>query len=61
MYRYNDSNNYEKSLHDFGNRVDVICAMEMAGKIDTETAYQNIKVELKTLKKNRKLYMKGEN
>jgi len=58
---YSNSNNYEKSLHDFGSRVDIIVAMEMADKIDTETAYQNIKMELKALKKNRKLYMKGEN
>jgi len=38
----------------------MICAMEMGGKIDAETAYQNIKMELKELKKIRKKH-KEEN
>jgi len=51
---------FEKALSHFGTRVDMICAMEMGGKIDAETAYQNIKMELKELKKVRKKY-KEEN
>ena len=45
---------FESALKHFGTRVDVIIAMEMADKIDSETAYQNIKMELKELKKIRK-------
>lgn len=51
---YEDLNDFEKALAHFGTRVDMICAMEMGGKIDAETAYQNIKIELKELKKMRK-------
>ena len=51
---YSDLNDFEKALSHFGTRVDMICAMEMGGKIDPETAYQNIKIELKELKKIRK-------
>jgi hypothetical protein len=51
---YQDLNNFEKALAHFGTRVDMICAMELGGKIDAETAYQNIKIELKMLKSIRK-------
>jgi len=51
---YEDLNDFEKALAHFGTRVDMICAMELGGKIDAETAYQNIKIELKKLKKIRK-------
>jgi len=51
---YEDLNNFERALAHFGTRVDMICAMELVGKIDAETAYQNIKIELKELKKIRK-------
>ena len=51
---YEDLDTFEKALSHFGTRVDMICAMEMGGKIDAETAYQNIKIELKELKKIRK-------
>jgi hypothetical protein len=51
---YEDLDTFEKALSHFGTRVDMICAMEMGGKIDAETAYQNIKMELKELKKIRK-------
>jgi len=57
---YEDLDCFEKALSHFGTRVDMICAMEMGGKIDAETAYQNIKMELKELKKVRKRY-KEEN
>jgi len=55
---YEDLNNFEKALSHFGTRVDVIIAMEMGDKIDQETAYQRIKVELKELKKIRKQHKK---
>jgi len=51
---YEDLDCFEKALSHFGTRVDMICAMEMGGKIDAETAYQNIKLELKEMKKIRK-------
>jgi hypothetical protein len=55
---YEDLDTFEKALAYFGTRVDVICAMEMGGRIDAETAYKNIKTELKLLKKTRKKYKK---
>jgi len=55
---YEDLDTFEKALAHFGTRVDVICAMEMGGRIDAETAYQNIKLELKELKRVRKSYRK---
>jgi len=51
---YEDLNNLEKALAHFGTRVDIIIALEMGNKIDSETAYQNIKMELKELKRIRK-------
>lgn len=47
-------NNYEKALRTFGIQVEIICAMELAGKLSSEEAYQRIKSELKSLKKVRK-------
>lgn len=55
---YEDLNTFETALAHFGTRVDIICAMEMGGKIDAETAYKNIKAELKSLKMVRKNYKK---
>jgi hypothetical protein len=57
---YEELDNFEKALAHFGTRVDVICAMEMGGKLDAETAYKNIKLELKELKRIRKSIRKGE-
>ena len=51
---YEGLNNLEKALAHFGTRADIIIALQMGGKIDAETAYQNIKMELKELKKIRK-------
>ncbi len=51
---YEDLDTFEKALAHFGTRVDVICALEMGGKLDAETAYQNIKLELKELKRIRR-------
>lgn len=55
MYELDD---FEKALAHFGTRVDVIIALEMGGKIDAEIAYQNIKMELKELKRIRKGHKK---
>jgi hypothetical protein len=57
---YEDLDTFEKALAHFGTRVDVIIALEMGDKIDAETAYKNIKMELKELKKIRKQYKKEE-
>ena len=51
---YEDLDSFERALQHFGTRVDVIVALELGDKIDSETAYQNIKMELKELKKVRK-------
>ena len=53
---YEDLDCFETALKHFGTRVDVIIAMEMADKIDSETAYQNIKMELKELERVRKTW-----
>jgi hypothetical protein len=57
---YDDLNSFESALAHFGTRVDIICALELGGKIDAETAYKNIKDELKDLKKARKRQRKDE-
>ena len=57
---YEDLNDYEKALAHFGTRVDVIVALELGGKINEETAYQNIKDELKDLKRVRKSFRKDK-
>jgi len=58
---YEELDNFEKALSHFGTRVDIICALEMGGKIDAETAYKNIKMELKELKQIRKRAKKEPN
>ena len=58
---YEELDNFVKALSHFGTRVDIICALEMGGKIDAETAYKNIKMELKELKKIRKQSKKEPN
>jgi hypothetical protein len=55
---YNDLDTFERALAHFGTRVEIIVALELGGKLDSETAYQNIKMELKELKKVRKQYNK---
>jgi hypothetical protein len=57
---YEELNTFETALSHFGTRVDIICALEMGGKIDAETAYKNIKFELKELKKIRKRSKKDQ-
>jgi hypothetical protein len=51
---------FERALAHFGTRVDVIIAMEMGGKLDADSAYKNIKTELKELKKIRKSLKKEQ-
>ncbi len=55
---YEELDCFERALQHFGTRVEIITAMEMANKIKTEDAYQQIKEELKELKKCRKEYRK---
>jgi len=55
---YEEMDCYDKAIQLFGTRVGMICAMEMAQKLDAETAYANIKIELKHLKKVRKKWNK---
>ena len=51
---------FERALAHFGTRVEIIIALEMGGKIDADTAYKNIKMELKDLKKLRKTSKKDK-
>ena len=51
---YEELNCFEEALKHFGTRVEVVCAMELGGRINAEDAYQMIKEELKALKKVRK-------
>jgi len=53
-----DLDDFEKALAHFGTRVDIIIALEMGGKLDAESAYKNIKSELKELKRIRKQHKK---
>ena len=56
---YEDLDCFEKALTHFGTRVDIIVALEMGNKINSETAYQMIKAELKEVKRIRKLKKKS--
>lgn len=55
---YEELDCFERALQHFGTRVEIITAMEMANKLSTEDAYQQIKEELKELKKCRKEHKK---
>ena len=55
MYELDD---FERALAHFGTRVEIIIALELGGKLDSDTAYKNIKMELKELKKVRKKHNK---
>ena len=57
---YEDLDTFEKALAHFGTRVDIIVALEMGGKLDADSAYKNIKVELKELKRVRKQLKKEQ-
>ena len=58
---YEDLDCFETALKHFGARTDIIIALEMGNKIDSETAYQQIKDELKEVKKCRKQFIKKAN
>ena len=47
---------FERALAHFGTRIEIIIALEMGNKIDSESAYKMIKDELKEVKKVRKKY-----
>ncbi|AFK66401.1 hypothetical protein SWPG_00153 [Synechococcus phage S-CBM2] len=49
-----DLDSFESALAHFGTRVDIIIALEMGDKIDSDDAYRRIKNELKELKQARK-------
>ncbi len=55
---YEEINWFEEALKHFGTRVEISCAMELGGRIQTEDAYQMIKDELKEVKKCRKKFNK---
>ena len=55
-----DLDDFEKALAHFGTRVDIIVALEMGNKIDSQAAYKEIKEELKELKKAKKQYGKQQ-
>jgi hypothetical protein len=58
---YGDLDCFRESISTFWHSEQILlCAIEMGGKIDSETAYQNIKKNLKELKKIRKKH-KEEN
>ena len=57
---YEELNCFEEALKHFGTRVEVICAMELGGRIGAEDAYQMIKEEMKEVKKCRKQFKKDE-
>jgi hypothetical protein len=58
MYEQLDS--FERALAHFGTRVEIIIALELGDKIDADTAYKNIKMELKELKRVRKSIKKDK-
>jgi len=51
---YEELDCFEEALKHFGTRVEIICAMELSRRIESEDAYQMIKDELKEVKKCRK-------
>ena len=55
---YENLDSLEKALAYFGTRVEIIVALELGNKIDTNTAYKNIKSELKKFEKIRKKHKK---
>ena len=55
MYELDD---FERKLAYFGDRVEIIVALELGDKITSEEAYQRIKDLYKQLKKSRKKHSK---
>ena len=60
LLMYEELNCFEEALKHFGTRVEVICAMELGGRISAEDAYQMVKEELKAVKKCRKQFNKEQ-
>jgi len=56
---YEELNCFEEALKHFGTRVEIICALELGGRLPSEAAYQMIKDEMKELKKCRKQFNKN--
>lgn len=55
---YEELNCFEEALKHFGTRVEIICAFELSRKISPDEAYEQIKDELKEVKKCRKKFNK---
>jgi hypothetical protein len=51
---YEDLTEFERKLAYFGDRVEIIVALELGDKITSEQAYQEIKKLYKQLKRTRK-------
>ena len=56
---YEELNCFEEALKHCGTRVEIICAMELGGRIKAEDAYQMIKDEMKEVKACRKKFNKN--
>jgi hypothetical protein len=54
MYEWSDMNELERALLHFGNRIDVIVALQQGDKLSEEDAYHEIKSLYKHLKEVRK-------
>lgn len=57
MYELNE---FEKKLASFGDKVEIIVALEVGDKITSDEAYQRIKNLYKELKKSRKRFAKSK-
>lgn len=57
MYEYDSMDEFERAMMHFGNRIQIIIAMEMGDKLSPEDAYLEIKSLYKQLKKIRKSTM----
>ena len=55
---YEDQNSFEEAFQLFGHRVEMLRALGLSKRLDVETCYKNIKIELKQLKKSRKKWKK---
>ncbi len=58
---YQHQTDFELHLFDFGKKVEYIVAAEMAGKLDANDAYKQIKTLFDDLKKFRKQEKKQDN
>jgi hypothetical protein len=58
---YENQTEFEKELIHFGNRVNLIIGFEMAGRMNADDAYKEIKEMYKDLKKLRKKEIKNDN